>query len=363
MPDKISHNSSQFLNTEAVELSIDDESGKNAVILLTALWALSEAALGGVLHIFRIPFTGLFIGSSAVLLITLISFFSRKRGEILRAAVIVLIIKAMVSPYTPINSYAAVFLQGLIGELFFSVIINRNIAALLLGVISLLLSAFQKLFVITIIFGMNIWKSIDLFGNYIVSQFMFESADSTAFQISLSLTALYVFIHLAAGIFAGLGSPRLGKQIVREFKNKDRIIDINFNPAAEPVVRKKSRRFAKKVSGYLIFGIAFSIMLFSYIFPVFEKSQGTAAMIMVLRSITIMVFWYFILGPYVLKRVRKFLAKKEHRYSAQVEDILNLFPRLKLIVKQSWVESKKYKKFGRVNKFLLFLIVRILSIK
>ena len=38
------------------------------VEILIALWALTEAALGGVLHALKIPLTGLFINSSAVLL-------------------------------------------------------------------------------------------------------------------------------------------------------------------------------------------------------------------------------------------------------------------------------------------------------
>jgi len=337
--------------------------GINTAGRLTALWALSEAALGGVLHVFRIPFTGLFVGSSAVLLITLISFFSQKKGEILRATVIVLIVKAIVSPYTPINSYAAVFLQGLLGEIFFRFLKNKNIAAFLLGVSSLILSAFQKLFVITIVFGMNIWNSIDLFGNYVISQFLIDPADLPSWQISLSLIFMYVLIHLAVGIFAGLGSPKLSRKIVLEIKNRDKLIDIDFSRSAVPEVRKKSRRLAKKISGYFIFMIAFSIMMLSYIFPVFEKSQGNAAMIMVFRSVTIMVLWYFIIGPYLLKRVRILLAKKEHRYSAQVDEILDLFPKLKLIVKKSWDESKEYKRSEIVNKFFIFLFVRILSAK
>jgi len=361
--DKISDSANEFLDTKIEGTEFNTEVGLNAVSRLTALWALSEAALGGVLHVFRIPFTGLFIGSGAVLLITLISFFSQKRGDILRATVIVLIVKAIVSPYTPINSYAAVFLQGVLGELFFSVIKNKNIAAFLLGVISLLLSALQKLLVITIVFGMNIWDSIDLFGNYIISQFMIGPADSPSWQISLSLILLYVFIHFAIGIFAGLGSPKLSKKIVLEIKKRDILTDIDFSRTVVPEVRKKSRRLAKKISGYLIFIIAFSIMLLSYIFPVFEKSQGNAALIMVLRSITIMVLWYFIIGPYLLKRVRLFLAKKEYRYSVQVEEILDLIPRLKLIVKLSWMESGGHKKLMRINKFLVYLFVRILSFR
>jgi len=44
---------------------------------ITALWAFSESAFGGILHAFKIPFRGLFIASAAVLFISLIALFSK----------------------------------------------------------------------------------------------------------------------------------------------------------------------------------------------------------------------------------------------------------------------------------------------
>ncbi len=133
----------------------------NPIGRITALWALSEAALGGLLHAIKIPFTGLFIGGSAVIFITLIAFFNSERGTILKATLIVMMVKAIVSPHSPINAYLAVAFQGIIGEMLFLLIPSKNIAALLLGFLSLLESALQKLLVITIVFGQNVWEAID----------------------------------------------------------------------------------------------------------------------------------------------------------------------------------------------------------
>ena len=59
---------------------------------ITALWGFSEATLGGILHAFKIPFTGLFVGSAAVIFISLIAHFTNetsnefaKRGTILKS--------------------------------------------------------------------------------------------------------------------------------------------------------------------------------------------------------------------------------------------------------------------------------------
>ncbi len=72
---------------------------------ITAMWALSEAALGGILHAFKIPLTGLFVNGSAVIFIALIAYYAQKSGAILRATLIVLLVKGGVSPHTPINAY------------------------------------------------------------------------------------------------------------------------------------------------------------------------------------------------------------------------------------------------------------------
>jgi len=335
----------------------------NAVQRLTALWALSEAALGGILHVFKIPFTGLFIGSSAVLLITLITFFSDKKGEILRATILVMIVKGLVSPHTPINSYAAVMLQGLLGELYFGLFKSKKIAAFLLGVTALSLSALQKFLVTTLVFGMNIWNSIDLFGNYVISQFGMNLEQTGEIPISLSLILFYTLIHIAAGILIGLKTPKLGKKIITKLKNNPEKIPADvYNLRRETIPKHKKRRFLRKISGYFLFFIAGMIMALSYIFPVFKESQGAAALIMIIRSIVIMGVWYFLIGPFLLKRVRKYLKNKQNAYSTEVQHILNVLPLIRGITAESWRRSAEDDKIRRFNRFVFFLIFQMLVI-
>jgi hypothetical protein len=113
-----------------------------AVERLTALWALNEAGLGGIMHAFRTPFTGIFVGGLAIVMITLIAHFSeRKWSAVTRALVIVLIVKAAASPHSPLPAYLAVSFQGLMGALIFSALPNLRLGALLLGVLGLLEAA------------------------------------------------------------------------------------------------------------------------------------------------------------------------------------------------------------------------------
>ena len=88
---------------------------------LTALWALSEAGLGGVLHAIQFPVTGLLVGGFAIVLISLIAYFSDNKWEtIFRSLLVVLIIKLAVSPHSPPTSYLAVSFQAFMSALIFS---------------------------------------------------------------------------------------------------------------------------------------------------------------------------------------------------------------------------------------------------
>jgi hypothetical protein len=83
-------------------------------------------------HALRIPFTGLFIGGSAVIFISLLAYFSDSRRAILESTVKVILVKFIVSPYSPINAYFAVMLQSILGYILFFKGFNK-ISAILLG--------------------------------------------------------------------------------------------------------------------------------------------------------------------------------------------------------------------------------------
>ena len=149
---------------------------RNAKIIarLTALWALSEAGLGGVLHALQSPFTGFFVGGFAIVLVSLIAYFAEdKRKTIFRSLLVVLIIKLAVSPHSPPTSYLAVSFQALMAALIYSNLSLSKWSAMLLGVITLIESALQKLLVLTLIYGKSLWEAINSFSDYIIDRMGF----------------------------------------------------------------------------------------------------------------------------------------------------------------------------------------------
>jgi len=324
---------------------------------LTALWALSEAMLGGVLHAFRLPLTGLIIGSSAVIFIILLGTLDRRPGNILKATFLVMAVKAMVSPHVPVNAYLAILFQGLSGELFFR-FLARQPAAVLTGIFSLLQSALQKILVLTLVFGMNLWASVDVFVTYILQQFILPAAPEKPLSISLILILVYIFIHLAAGIMAAL----LGLRLLGRIKNYNGIIaPVTGNVfVPESNKNKSKKRFRKKLSWLLLGGMSLSMLILSYLVPIFGKDQGGAALIMIIRSAGIMLLWYIWLAPLMLRLVKKLLHRRQTLYWQDIYTIMEIFPVLRQMTVQSWMETKNRSLPGRMILFPENLLIRLL---
>ena len=151
--------------------------------------------LGGVLHAFQIPLTGLFINGSSVFFISLIGYYSEHKRDILRATLIVLLIKAGVSPYTPPAAYFAVSLQGLLGEMIFRPKKLFYISTVIFGTVTLTLSSMQKIFLLTIVYGTDLWESLNRFGNYISEQFSFLGKIE---NMSLLVIGFYIGFHMVS---------------------------------------------------------------------------------------------------------------------------------------------------------------------
>ncbi len=335
---------------------------------ITALWAFSEAALGGVLHALKIPFTGLFIGGSAVIFLSLIAHFASRKSLIIQSTLVVILIKGMVSPYTPLNAYFSVFLQGISAYLLFSLIPNKKISSFILGVIALSFSALQKVFVLTVVFGNTLWKSIDTFGNYLSSEFLFNNTETVDFQLSYVLIGIYAAIHLIGGIAFGITAGKTPGWIYKnahkaEEYNK-RLLHKDEKLNLQPEKKKNKKVWWKKKSTIIVVLFSLTMIIISYLNPQLDDNLVFQIMIMLVRSVVITYIWFGLLSPILIKWIKKYLLKKKSEYSKEVNQILALFPYFKGIINYSWEETKSLKSYKRVmpflkNSFILLLMADI----
>ncbi len=329
---------------------------------ITAIWALSEATLGGVLHAFKIPLTGLIINGSAVIFIALIAYYAKQNGAILKATFIVLLVKAGVSPHTPINSFLAVTIQGFLGELIFYRKYFFKFSAVCFGLLTVFLSSIQKIVVLTLVFGNNLWDSIDIFGTYVLNQLPFFDNSNETIQISAWLINLYIGTHLFAGLIVGFISGRIPEWLKNVPENS--IINYEKIDVFQQLQTKKRKRklWIKKPSGIIIMVIVSTLVVLSYVYPQFSTDVGLNAVIMVIRSVFIVTMWYLLAGPFVLKIYRKFLHKKGNKYTSEVNKVISILPKLKYVVYYCWDYSKKYKKLRRVKIFFVYTLINIIKL-
>ncbi|MGA9211829.1 hypothetical protein [Kaistella sp.] len=310
---------------------------------LTALWALNECGLGGVMHVFKLPFTGIFVGGISVLLITLIALSANKTGStLLKALTIVLMIKVGVSPYTPLPAYFAVSFQAFLGILLYGMFSVNTVTIIVLCVVTFLESALQKLVTLTIVFGQTFWKAADVYVDWIGHQFSFLPFILNSKALIYSFLGIYFLSGIVAG-FLILRTIKLIEQI-----NISQI-DLDLDTTL-PEFNTKKKKFKNKII------YSFLIVLIVILLPVFYFNNGSEswrnAVYLIIRSVLIVVIWYTLLGPFLMKILNKFLSKKRDFYQADLKDILNVLPTLKQIIFHSWRECKHFKGLNRLSHFL-----------
>lgn len=337
----------------------------NPITRLTALWALSESMLGGLLHAARIPFRGMIISSIAVIIICLIAHFSKSKGNILKAAILVLAIKAGVSPHTPVAAYGAVFLQGLLGEFFFFYKKFFALSSIALGIVVGILTGLQKIITLTLIFGATLWDAINQLVNYVIKEFFLSLTDFSSLNFSFFLVAIYVSIHILFGFITGLFASRLPAKINSE-RSKELILT-ELSPLnsdlGEPSKPKKRRHWWKRPVYLLIFFISIGLLVLSYVNPASINLSKNSLLIMIVRAILIMLIWFSFLSPILTKLIKKLLHKSKNEYSSEITQIINHFQFYKSVAAQVWKLSSNYRGVRRINYFLTALIVNILTLK
>ncbi len=312
---------------------------------LTALWALSEAGLGGVLHVLQSPFTGLFVGGFAIVLVSLIAYFAEdKWNAIFRSLLVVLIIKLAVSPHSPPTSYLAVSFQALMAALIYSKLSLTKWSAMLLGVVTLVESAIQKLLVLTLIYGTSLWEAIDSFSKYVIKKMGFLG---NIFS-STTIISIYLWLYALLGLVVGYIIYDIVRYLELNQGNvKYQIQAIEFDDEIG-LAKKKRGRWRQ----WVIFGILFALIAAYYFFVKEGDAVWKNWLYIFLRSAGILLLWYYVIAPIFKKYFARFLEGKKHKVQAEVDETLTLLPYLRKVTKLAWQENKNEKGLNKLRNFM-----------
>lgn len=316
---------------------------------LTALWALSEAGLGGIMHFFRTPFTGLVVGGVAVILILLIGHLAeQKTASILRALFIVLLIKGLVSPHSPPTAYLAVSFQGLCAVGLFAVFRSPTVVGLLLGGLALLESAVQKILMLTLFFGNSLWEAIDAFSLQLFEQFGWVGLSNTSLWLIAAYTGGYLIAGLAIGWWGGRFARRL-PSLMDQFTPP-----VVTEPGQAPDYPETSawRRFWRRTNGHFIL-LALLLVASFWLDDVLNYDP----IILLLRTLCAIVLWYGIVTPLFLDLLSRLFRKSRMKRGQELDLVIQSFPQLRALAMHAWKDSESLRGTRRLTGFFTRLVV------
>ena len=306
---------------------------------LIALWVLCEALLGSIIFTFKIPVSGLVIGSCAVTCISLIAWYVPAKGAIIKATIIVAIFKMMLSPQAPPPAYIAVFFQGLMGELLFW---NRKyfrLFCLVLALLAMIESAFQRILSITIIYGNDLWTAVNSFMKRL-------TGSEQLTDYSYFIIFCYVLFHIIAGVVVGIWAGFLPQriQLMGAFQKQYPVETVDTDIIIPQRKRKKPVR--------LVLFMIWIVLLAIYIQSFFKIGAALLPSSMILRilirSVIIVLTWYFLLSPVLKQLLHKWLQRKKQQSAEQVQQVLNLLPSTQGLIMRSWKLAADRKGLRRV---------------
>jgi hypothetical protein len=329
---------------------LSNEQRRNAIQRLTALWAFTESGLGGIMHALQIPFTGLVVGGMAVIMICLIAAISGNDFKrVLKSALIVLIVKAMVSPHTPFPAYIAVSFQALLGYALFRLIRINFLSITLLSTIAMAESAVQKLLILTVFFGKSLWVAMDEMIAYVAKQFGAVVSNGSYWIVSV-----YLLIYIAGGLLIALFTYQTINHLNAGNNRLMLQPTIKINTALPDLKRTGNKSVFKKLSVLIVLMIGLSVILFVF---ADDKKQGWFAVVKTITwTISAILVWFMLISPFLTKAIQKLLKKKESRYTDEVLGVLSFLPVLKQLTVLAWQQSKLLYGYKRWRFFFTTLI-------
>lgn len=311
---------------------------------LILLWAFAESGIGGILHGLKLPFTGIFVGGIAVICIALLGFYDEQnKNSILKALVIVLMVKLTVSPHSPWQAYVAVIFQGYLGHLIFRHNQYFSVKTIVFSVMCLLESAIQKILISLLIYGIDFFHAIDTSAKSIGKTFGYSGDGSVVVLIFF----IYVLLYLMVGIIIGLWIPSIPKQVYELAQNMP---EMNLSKDGEKIFYKKQGK-----SVFIGFIVLALVLLAIHIFV--PSMKLTELLFIFLRAIIVSLGLIFIAGPIFLHLIRRF-SKGLSIEKKLLNEILDEIPSFtdKAYRVLNWVNGE-YRGWTKIKNMVLGLLV------
>jgi hypothetical protein len=317
-------------------------------VALTALWAFVESGLGGVLHAFHLPFTGIVLGGFSILIISLLALRAQNvLRDILTAALTVAAIKAIANPITSPFAYIALGFQAVWGGLIYSICKTCKMSHFVFATIAMLESAVQQLFTATLIAGKSFWVAVNGLSETVCKIFHVKNAVHPNYM----LVYFYIAIFLVWGFVLAAWLCRLQRQI----ESRLHLYKPSASAASSFPLSKRATSFPKVFSF-----IAIVFLILSFSLP--KSLVGSNLLVFVLRTISALVVWRYVMVPVWAAAIGKWSAKygATHKHVHTINKYMPWFrTQAAFLLKEI---RSKYSGFRFIKELVLGLIVLSFSI-
>ncbi|MEZ4910498.1 MAG: hypothetical protein R2774_06520 [Saprospiraceae bacterium] len=301
---------------------------------IVTFWAVTECGLGGLMHAFKMPFTGIIVGSIATICLFLISKYSQNKSKsIIEATAIVVMIKLIVSPHSPWQAYVALLFQSSMAILFLTGKSINSFQSVLFAVINQVESAVQKILIFILIFGQSFFKSLDSSMHQVVGYFGMHLEVSLVYPMFI----FYVFVHFIVGIILGTWLTKIEKQLAE--------IKINTEKLPEKGTLLLNNRYSFFI---WVIGLVFTVILVYLV-------DSQKAIFVMLRVVLVTLVFIYLLTPVV-----KFLIKKVFRNTTNQASVSQILQNLPLTLehynKYLTYANAQYTGVSKIKYFILILI-------
>ena len=282
---------------------------------------------------------------AAIAIICIILIGSIDPNAILRALLLVAIVKFTMSPQTPLTAYIAVGFQGLTGFLILRPKFLFLLKCIIFGALAMIQTSLQKAIVLTIVFGSQFWNAINKLIDSLLKDFGIKD-----YNYSYIVLSIYVGIHVIAGIIAGIYAYRFSKKLKLTTKNGAQEPNIlSENKIAGFLQKKKKKHFGMIPVILGLFAILYALKYLN----LFESYPLQSEILnVVVRGALILLIWNFFFSPLFTSFMFKWLTKKRSALKDELAVLLTFTPEIKEIVSKSWSDSKGKNIFARVFYFI-----------
>jgi hypothetical protein len=317
-------------------------------IQFTALWAFTETSLGGLMHALHLPFTGIFVGGIAVLILILMGQ-QFNFSSIAKSTLLVVFVKLIASPQSPPAAYLAVGFQGITAALLFNVIPFKVLTSYLFAVLAMCESAIQKILVMTLINGKAFWDAIDAFGHTVQNDLGFSAGEKTSF--SWTLIYLYIGIYVIWGFCLAFWALK----ILLKSKTQSEELQIIHKKYAQLAVQTQGN-WKKKMS---FWGIMFYLIFISILW--ISGISNEKLIYLTLRSLIGLLALIYLINPLISYFLKKWMQKQNESSMPYVQLVMNLQPQFNLNweIAKMYLSENQYLKHKKIKQIELFILLSI----